>query len=135
MLPPHRVSRKIRQVPDCPDPGKMPGDVNPGEPPQRALGTKNTAPPLVLAAEGCGVQRTEENQELRGGSSQCCCLGLQAQVPAWVLTVIGSRPGSCLCRFSAMMVLVNNAFSQTAYGLGKVWHLRGTDLQTHGPTA
>lgn len=49
------------------------------------------------------------------------------RVPMFVLIVTGSGPDSCLCQLSAMMFTVNNAFSQTAYGLGRVWHSRGTD--------
>lgn len=43
-LPSHGVSRKIRQAPDCPDPGNVPVGVNPAEPLQRVWCTQNTAP-------------------------------------------------------------------------------------------
>lgn len=116
MLPPHRVSRKTG--PRLSNPRHLPG-CKPCEPCQRALGTENTLPALVLAAEGCGVQRTEENQELGGGSGQCLGLGLQAHRSQRGPDCDRSRPGSCLCRLPAMMFPVNNAFPRQHMALAE----------------
>lgn len=74
------------------------------------------------------MQRSKENPEICCWSGWFSLLGPQVQwVPMFVLIVTGSGPDSCLCQLSAMTFTVNNAFSQTAYGLGRVWHSRGTD--------
>lgn len=64
-----------------------------------------------------------------GSASQ----GLRVQqVLALVLTVTGSSPSSCRRQFSAELFTVNDAFSQTAYGLGRAGHARGSGSQPNG---
>lgn len=60
--------------------------------------------------------------------------GLRAQqVPALVPTVTGSGPGSCRRQLSAVLFAVNDAFSQTACGLGRAGQARGSGSQPNGP--
>ena len=119
---------RIRQVPDCPDTGKVLG-VNPGEYLWKTWGTQDTAP-LAPVAWGYRTSRSEANQ---GSCHQSHWFSFPdlwvQQVPVLVLTVTASSPSICLCQFSAVMFTVNNALSQTAYGLGRVWDSRGTDSQ------
>lgn len=82
---------------------------------------------------GSRRQRSEGKREIRHWAS---LLGRQGQwVLVLVLTGLGSGPNSCRCQFSARTFAVNNAFSQTAYGLGRVRHAGGPDSQPRRLTA
>lgn len=120
MLPPHWVSGRIKQASDCPDTGNIPGGVNPGESLQGILRTQNIS---LLWCQWPGDMGSRRSREL-GDLSLVQLVQLPGACrytgPVLVLTMTGPGPSSCLCHFSAMMFPVNNAFSQTAYGLGRV---------------
>lgn len=128
-----RVSRRIRQAPDCPDTDNIPGGVNTGKSLQRILGTRRTSP------LGCWWPRDVGPRDLRrtrGLSSVQLVqlLGCRCTGPSTCLAATGSAQQLPLSVLSGD-VPGNSVFSQTAYVLGRAWHLRGSDSQPHGHTA